>query len=202
MYGNVGDAGTKILIEKKYSILNKYYTKQYLDKMYDELCDGENAPSLFISGINKSEEFKYIIDKNWLNSTVIDSIKIGKGGVLAALWKITERNKMGIEYKMAAMPINQVVVEITNFFNINPYRLYSNNSYLLVLSEKIENNINVQKSNYSFLVDIFYNFKLIANSINSKKKIRIDNDSKSYLTRCYKDELEVVLPNYLNDKIC
>ena len=106
--GFVGNFGTKVLIEEKKNELLKYFSNKYIEKVESDLRDGL-SPSLFI-------------EKD-IKNNVFDREKIGKGGFLASLWKICDRNKVGLKYDLSKVPIIQGTVEIANFFDINPYRL-------------------------------------------------------------------------------
>ena len=49
----------------------------------------------------------------------------GEGGVYAALWRLLKRNRSGAAYSQRAIPIRQDVIELCEFFSLNPYRLYA-----------------------------------------------------------------------------
>lgn len=161
--GVVGNLGTKILIkEKRYELLS-HFSESYLDKV---LIDCDN-------------EFEY---KGGIESSFI----IAKGGILTALWKMCEENGFGLEYNLCDIPILQGTIEISNFFDLNPYRLLTNNAKIILVRNELTD---IDDENF------YMNF--IGKTNDSKKRVRIDCDSESYLTRDYKDEIDKVIPNYI-----
>ncbi len=166
--GFVGNLGTKVLVERKYEELSKYFNKTFLDCHLSEFSGGLNPP-LFM-------------EKNKVD--MIDVIDIGKGGFLAALWIICERNNLGLEYDLSKVPITQYTIEITNYFDINPYRLLTKDARILITDDVI--------------VDIKdeLNIKLIGHTTDDKKRIRIDNENKSFLTKDFKDEIDLIIPGF------
>lgn len=57
--------------------------------------------------------------------------QIGSGGILAALWEMTEGSGQGIRVGMEAMTIRQETVEICEYYQVNPYQMTSAGSYLI-----------------------------------------------------------------------
>lgn len=172
--GFVGNFGTKVLIEEKKNELLKYFSNKYIEKVKSDLRDGL-SPSLFI-------------DKE-ISDNLFDKEKIGKGGFLAALWKICDRNKVGLKYDLSKVPIIQGTVEIANFFDINPYRLLTANVEILF----IDNNYEIIDNK---------NMKKIGETNNTKQRIRTDIETKSFLTKCYKDDLfNIIDKNVYNRRI-
>ena len=58
--------------------------------------------------------------------------QIGEGGILAALWELSESAGIGLEVDMKQMSIRQETVEICEYFHLNPYQLISTGSILIV----------------------------------------------------------------------
>lgn len=164
----IGNLGTKILIEEKRSLLEKRFSPSYLDKVLSDINisiknEGDDMSSFFI----------------------YDSIDIDKGGVLTALWRLCDKNKLGLKYSLKDIPILQGTVEICNFFDLNPYRLLSHNGKLLLIDKKNESD-----------EIVFRNLILIGETNNEKKRVRIDGEVEAFLTKDYKDEIDKVLKNY------
>lgn len=153
----VGNEGTKALIELKRETLENHFSKDYLMSILEKIKDGIK-PSLFINNIYDKEE-------------------IGKGGFLTALWKILDRDKLGVRYDLSKVPILQGTIEISNFFDINPYRLFTKDSYI-ILSE----------------LDLPY-YK-IGETNDKKQRVRVDGETEAFLTKDYKDEIDKIIKNY------
>lgn len=169
--GFVGNFGTKVLIENKYNELSKHFNNEYLKMLIksinETLEDGEN-PSL------------YLLDK------IIDIEQVSKGGILSSLWKICDRNKWGLTFSLRDIPILQGTIEISNYFNINPYRLLSNNVFIIVSDENFDNE----------RIDNIYKFGEINTT---KKRVRIDGESEAFLTKNYKDEIDYIIPKFIKN---
>lgn len=171
--GFVGNLGTEVLIEEKKSELLNFFSNTYIEKIKSDLVDGI-SPSLFIE--------KEII------GNVFDKEEIGKGGFLAALWKICDRNKVGIKYDLSKVPIIQGTIEIANYFDINPYRLLTMNAEILFIENDYE------------IIDEYY-IKKIGETNNTKQRIRTDIETKSFLTKYYQDDLfNIINKNIYNNK--
>lgn len=59
---------------------------------------------------------------------------IGEGGFLCALWKMAEASQVGLEADFRKIPVRQETIEICEFFDLNPYRLYGAGAILLGIS--------------------------------------------------------------------
>lgn len=62
---------------------------------------------------------------------------LGQGGIFGALWEMAEHAGVGLEVDLKKIPVKQETIEICEFFDINPYELYSAGS-LLVGTERAE----------------------------------------------------------------
>ena len=57
--------------------------------------------------------------------------QITSGGILAALWEMSEASNVGIEVDLKKMTIKQETVEVCEFCHLNPYQLTSAGSVLI-----------------------------------------------------------------------
>lgn len=57
--------------------------------------------------------------------------QITSGGILAALWEMSEASNVGIEVDLKKMAIKQETVEVCEFCHLNPYQLTSAGSVLI-----------------------------------------------------------------------
>ena len=60
---------------------------------------------------------------------------IGEGGVFGALWEIGEAAGVVLEVEQKKIPILQEVIEVCEFFSINPYQITSAGSLLMVAED-------------------------------------------------------------------
>ena len=170
--GFVGNLGTIVLIVKKYDELVKKFNDEFLKYVLDNINYSKDGSSPSLS----------LLDK-----IAIDKEEINKGGFLSALWKICDRNKWGLKYSLKEVPIMQGTVEISNYFDINPYRLLTEKSYIYVIDDE---NVDTSK------ID---NLCLIGEITNDNKRIRIDSETNSFLTKDFKDEIDKILPKFIKN---
>lgn len=55
---------------------------------------------------------------------------VSQGGVFGALWEMAECAGVGLEVGLKKIPIRQETIEITEFFDCNPYQLYGQGALL------------------------------------------------------------------------
>lgn len=179
--GFVGNLGTKILIENKYDELSKYFNAQFLKKVLCDLNGGVNPPYFMGDRVEDSQDNK-----------ILDRESITRGGLLTALWKICDRNKCGLRYSLAKVPIFQGTIEISNYFDLNPYRLLTSDAEIIFIEETNEESDNkkLSVSPYGFL---------IGHTTGDKKRVRIDNEIESFLTKDYKDEIDKIIPGFIKN---
>lgn len=56
---------------------------------------------------------------------------VSQGGIFNALWEMAERAGVGLEVDLKRIPVRQETIEICEYFDINPYYLYSAGSLLI-----------------------------------------------------------------------
>ena len=61
-----------------------------------------------------------------------ETIPLGAGGLYKALYELSKEKKCGITAFAKAIPIRQETIEISEFYDINPYMLNSQGSILII----------------------------------------------------------------------
>lgn len=61
--------------------------------------------------------------------------QITEGGILAALWNLTEASGTGIDVELKNIAVKQETIEVCEFFHLNPYQMTSAGSILLVTDD-------------------------------------------------------------------
>lgn len=56
---------------------------------------------------------------------------LGEGGVFAGLWELAAGAGVGLEVELSLIPIRQHTIEVCEFFDRNPYQLFSGGSLLI-----------------------------------------------------------------------
>jgi hydrogenase maturation factor len=59
----------------------------------------------------------------------------GDGGVFAALWKLADRVDMGLEIDLKSIPVRQETIELSEVYDINPYKLRSDGALLIATAD-------------------------------------------------------------------
>lgn len=60
---------------------------------------------------------------------------VSEGGVFAALWDIAVAGNIGFSVDLKKIPLKQQIVEICDYFDINPYMLYGQGALLIATSQ-------------------------------------------------------------------
>lgn len=171
----------EILKQQKNTLINRF-SSSYISSNISSL----EAIVLYMDSI-KNDLISYIEKKS------IRYINPKKGGILTALWTFGEENNIGFRYSLKKINIKQITIEISDYFDINPYRLYSGTEILCLMSDE----------NYNDFLDNFYHknnidfIKLPTTKIglkhDKKSRIRSDIETASFLTKCYRDELDKII---------
>lgn len=111
--------GTSILINDHYEKLKEILTQ-------NEIEEGKN----YINDLSVVKEGKIAGDFG-----VNSMHDITEGGVLGALWEIAEAGKIGFKVYKDAMPISELSKKVCNYFNIDPLRLISSGSMVIICSD-------------------------------------------------------------------
>ena len=209
--GYVGNLGTKVLIDEKQDELVKQFNHEFIthikNQIEESLSEGGFNPSLIMS--SRGDEVSICRGEQCEpdDLKIVDSEPIAKGGILTALWKLCDRNKWGLRYSLREIPILQGTVEIANYFDINPYRLLTKNSYIIACGddekncrgelcehEKGRGELCEPEKSRGELCEpsLIY----IGDITNTKKRVRIDGEAEAFLTKDYKDEIDKIIKGY------
>lgn len=198
--GFVGNLGTKVLIEEKQEELVRQFNQEFITHIKNQIEE-----SLSKDGFNPSLIMSY--RRGEVNEcrgehcelAVIDYEQIGKGGILTALWKLCDRNKWGLKYSLKKIPILQGTIEIANYFDLNPYRLLTDNAFIIAYRDECDcrgEHCEPKDCTGEFHEPLYE----IGDITNEKKRVRIDGEAEAFLTKDYKDEIDKVIPNYIKLK--
>lgn len=111
-----GLEGTLRIVDKKQEELKKRFTPFFL-KQIEEL-----RPEIFaLTEIGAARD-----------AGVSAVYQIGGGGILAALWRLSEETGLGMDISLKRIFIRQETIEICEHFCLNPYQLASGGSMLMI----------------------------------------------------------------------
>ena len=107
--------------------------------------------------------------------------QITSGGILAALWEMSEASGVGVEVDLKKMTIKQETVEVCEFCHLNPYQLTSAGSILIITDRGEE------------LVAKFEEMGVVASLLGKTTadtaRVIIGGEERRYLERPATDEL-------------
>lgn len=107
--------------------------------------------------------------------------QITEGGILAALWELTESSNVGMEVDLKKMTIKQETVEVCEHFHLNPYQLTSVGSVLIITDRGEE------------LVETFreagVEASLLGRTTSENARVILGGEEKRFLDRPAPDEL-------------
>ncbi|WP_461809872.1 AIR synthase-related protein [Faecalimonas sp.] len=107
--------------------------------------------------------------------------QITDGGILAALWNMAEASEIGVEVDLKKIAIKQEVIEICEYFHLNPYQMTSAGSVLLMLDHG--------KELVDLLVKNGIQAEVIGRSTATKERVIFNQEEKRYIDRPAQDEL-------------
>lgn len=165
----VGLEGTSIIAaDKKTELLTRY-------------------PNSFIdSAIKLIDQISVIPEAKISKEVGVSSMHdITEGGIFGALWEIGVASDVGIEVDINKIPIRQETVEICEFYELNPYKLMSSGS-MLIVTDKANQLINKLK-------EANIPAEIIGVINQGNKRIIINGEERRFLEPPRSDELYKVL---------
>lgn len=113
-----GYLGSMLMSRDKKEELTTRYSKSYI----------ENASRLF-TNIGNSKEIDALRD---IKEHIYAIHDVSTGGVYAALWDMCIESHSGIDIDLRSIPIKQETVEMSEFYNINPYMMDGTGSAIII----------------------------------------------------------------------
>ena len=163
--GSIGTEGMARIIAEKEDELEERFNKLFLRQCKD-----------------KADTLKETYRLDSLKDTDITSLmQIGTGGIMAALWNMTEGSGAGLEADMSKMTIDQETVEILEYYNLNPYEMTSSGSFLIISKDGDEVVRRLKEAGVKAVK--------IGITLSGNKKMITGKDEERYLDRPVSDEL-------------
>ncbi len=170
----VGLYGGAILATLKEEELITRYPQSYIQKAAGYMEHTSLMPELSVMEAAVAEHPGYIMAAH----------DVSNGGVFGALWQLLSACNCGARMFVDKMPVKQEIIEVSEFFDINPYMMNGQGSLLLVTDRGEE------------LVDAFCNAGVMANVIGTtmrnKDRVVMVGDEERYLVPPKGDALNAV----------
>ena len=113
--GAVGSEGAAILAAEYQNELKKRYAGSFIEQaqcLYEDASMAEAREIFF-------------------RDTVAKVYAAGEGGIFAAFWNLALHADVGLDLRLKSVPIRQHTIEVCEYYNLNPYLLYSGGSFVL-----------------------------------------------------------------------
>lgn len=123
MAGFAGCCGAGLIAERKASELRSRYPVFIIRNAVVEGRISYREPVLSLLR-EKEDDYE-----------IIGMEAVGDGGVFKGLWQLGESCNVGFSADLKSIPIRQETVEICNFYDINPYELYSDGVFLFLAKD-------------------------------------------------------------------
>ena len=94
----------------------------------------ERFPQSLIDTVKGMEQEMKVLSEaaGAIKSGVSAMHDLSEGGILGGLWEFAEKHNVGLEIDLKKIPVKQEIIEICEFYEINPYLLRSGGSLLMV----------------------------------------------------------------------
>ena len=124
MTGTAGWQGTLRLAERYKEKLQRHYSRDFLSPVLpgetgqaDRAADTLNAAMAAVS------------------AGAAEIFACGSGGVYSGLWELGKRAGLGLGAQLSAIPFRQETIEVSDYFNCDPYGLLSSGTLLIACED-------------------------------------------------------------------
>ncbi len=180
MTGFAGLKGSVILAYEKYDVLSGRYPVSFLDEVKKQQELSWQIPEAAPAGESDDcSTYSFSIEG------ITGMYLLSEGGVFAGLWDMGKLAGVGLKIYCKNIPIKQETIEICNFFDVNPYQMFSEGSCLLLTPSgyRLKKRLHEQ--------GIFS--EVIGFTTENNDRIIINGEEQRYLEKHYKDALALVM---------
>lgn len=170
----VGLYGGAVLAQLKEDELATRYPLSYVRKAASYMADTSLMPELSVIEVAVAEN----------PDCILAAHDVSNGGVFGALWQMLSACNCGARLAVEKMPVKQEIIEVSEYFDINPYMMNGQGSMLLVAQNGQE------------LKDAFMQAGIMANVIGTttkeKDRVVMVGEEERYLVPPKGDALNAV----------
>ena len=163
--GYVGLEGTAILANEKRAELETRFSKAFIDKSaayIDHISTAMEAASAIGAGV----------------AAIHDA---SQGGIFGALWDMAEASGIGLDIDLKKLPIRQDTIEISEFFDINPYKLLSGGSLIIIAADGTRVLRELEKTGKNAVI--------VGATTDSNDRVLISGEERRFLETAQTDEI-------------
>lgn len=113
--------GAYLATAKKEELLTRY------PESYIDTC------AAYMNSTSLMGELEVVRDmSDDLRGSIYAAHDVSNGGVFGALWQLLSACNVGTEFPVSIIPMKQEIIEVCEYFNINPYMLNGQGSLLMI----------------------------------------------------------------------
>lgn len=170
------------------SVLLAYRKQEALSHRY---------PGPFLEGAKKQERLLWQIPEaapagksddcstySFSQKGIVGMYLLSEGGVFAGLWNMGKLAGVGLKIYCKKIPVKQETIEICNFFDVNPYQMYSAGCALLLS----ENGYRLKEG--LFESGIFS--EVIGMTTENNARVVINGEEQRFLQKNYDEALDLI----------
>lgn len=107
---------------------------------------GQRFSSAFLEELERWQGEQLLQDRCfWKENEISGWYQTEEGGIFAALWKMAESKGCGFEVELKQIPLLQEVIEICEYFRLNPYLMQSAGCMVVTSGKDLEQELKGQK---------------------------------------------------------
>lgn len=179
MTGFAGLNGSVALAEEKYEMLLSRYPVSFLEGAKEQKRFLWQIPEAAPAG--KSDDCGAY---SFSEKDIIGMYFLSEGGAFAGLWNMGALAGIGLKVYGKRIPIKQETIEICNFFDVNPYQMFSRGSCLLLSENGYRLKMRLlEKEIFSEVIGI---------TTENNDRVVINGEERRYLERHYTEALAQV----------
>lgn len=179
MTGFAGLHGSVLLACEKYENLRSRYPAPFLEEAKRQERLIWQIPEAAPAG--KSDGYGAYFFPEISEKDIAGIYLLSEGGVFAGLWNMGKQAGVGLEVNLKKIPVKQETIEICNFFDVNPYQMYSKGSSLLLA----ENGGRLKGR----LMEEGIDSEVIGFTTDNNDRVVINGEERRYLEKHYEDPL-------------
>lgn len=169
--GYVGLEGTAILANEYKERLTERFSAAFINKS-----------AAYIDVISTAKEAASAVGAG--AAAIHDA---SEGGIFGALWDMAEASKVGLDIDLKKIPIRQDTIEISEFFDINPYKLLSGGSLIIAAMDGNRIVREIEKTGLNAVI--------VGVATDTNDRVLIQGGERRFLETAQTDEIYKVFEN-------
>lgn len=161
----IGLEGTALLAMEKAEELGQRYAAPFIDKAKQYIDYLSIQSEAAVAGQSGAAGMHDVSD----------------GGIFGALWEMAEASGVGLEIYLKKIPIRQETVEISEFFDINPYKLAGTGSLIIIAEDGNKIVREIEKAGGKATI--------VGHTTDSNDRVLIQGQERRFLETAQTDEL-------------